>query len=142
MILIACSAQKRTEPMPARDLYIGGMFKHARALAERSGEDYLILSAKLGVVHPDTIIAPYEKSLADMPAAERKVWGQHCALELERLTGARRRKVLLRSLMGARYETPLMDAGLNIQCYLAGQPIGMRLRLMKHAGTIDDLPYR
>lgn len=140
-ILIACSAQKRNETMEARDLYQGGMFKLARALAERSGEDYVILSALYGVILPDQVISPYEMSLAHMPKAERDAWGRKCAERLDQLFGVQRRKIVLKSLMGSRYEKPLRDAGVRLQCYLPGQPIGMRLKLMKHAADIGDLPY-
>jgi len=55
---IACSATKLPHPAPAGELYTGQAFKAAREIAKLQGFAFWILSAKHGLIHPDTISAP------------------------------------------------------------------------------------
>lgn len=68
--VIPCSGQKLDHPAPASRLYVGQMFRHTfeRAvdcarLDEAAGQGparVLILSARYGLITPDTVIEPYE----------------------------------------------------------------------------------
>lgn len=59
-IVIPCGKDKQAVPAPARNLYVGSSFRLARAAAMSTGLPWFILSAKYGLLHPDTVIAPYE----------------------------------------------------------------------------------
>ncbi len=63
--LVGCGAAKRPEPAPARDLYTGGLFAKASAYAEATCDRWYVLSAKHGLVHPDTVLEPYDMRLGD-----------------------------------------------------------------------------
>lgn len=63
VVVIPCSGLKLSYPAPARDLYTGTIFCKALALADRCDADLYIFSAKYGLIHPDTVIAPYELAL-------------------------------------------------------------------------------
>ena len=58
----------------AKDLYISDWFRKARACVESTGCPWAILSAEYGLLHPDEVIRPYEKTLNAMPVAERRSW--------------------------------------------------------------------
>jgi hypothetical protein len=74
IVLVACSGQKLDHAAPAKDLYVSDLFKKARAYAEKFGCAWYILSAKHGVVSPDTVIEPYDETLNTKSAAELKDW--------------------------------------------------------------------
>jgi hypothetical protein len=82
--LLACSRTKADRPAPARELYVSPLFRAARAYAERcygSGQ-WLILSAKYGLVEPDRVLAPYDLGLRQLTPLQRVAWGDRVATEL------------------------------------------------------------
>jgi hypothetical protein len=72
--LVACSRLKADRPLPARELYVSPLFRAARAYAERryGSECWLILSAKHGLVDPETVLAPYDVTLRQLSAANAR----------------------------------------------------------------------
>ena len=61
-VVIPCGGAKLDQPAPARDLYIGSMFRDqlATALTMTTPEQIRILSAKHGLIALDEIVAPYD----------------------------------------------------------------------------------
>ena len=64
VVLIGCGKTKLPHPAQARDLYIGPLFKARRRHAESTRRLWFIVSAKFGLVAPETIIEPYDVCLA------------------------------------------------------------------------------
>ena len=81
--IIACSKEKRQHEAPARDLYISRNFKLRKKLAEAYADQWFVLSAKCGLLDPDSVIAPYNKNLADLGKHERKQWLNNVKQKLE-----------------------------------------------------------
>ena len=54
--LVACVSRKTPRPLPAQDLYVSDWFRKASAYARRVADEWYILSAKHGLVSPDTVI--------------------------------------------------------------------------------------
>jgi len=81
--LVACVKGKLPRPAPARDLYISPWFRKARQYVELSGAPWFILSDEHGLVHPDTELAPYEKDIKGMPAADRRAWAGRVQEQME-----------------------------------------------------------
>lgn len=75
VFLVACVAAKQDRAVPARDLYTSPWFQKARAYIERQGGQWFILSAKHGLIAPDTVIEPYDEALTQMRAGGRRLWG-------------------------------------------------------------------
>ena len=75
-MLIGCVKSKRNDTRAARDLYDSRLWRWRRTYAERSRIRWYILSAKHGLLAPDTMIAPYDMALADLPAAKRRAWSR------------------------------------------------------------------
>ncbi len=128
LYLISCVSGKLSTPAPAKDLYTSDWFRKARAYVERKDQPWFILSAKHGLVHPDTVIARYEKTLNFMPVAERRAWARMVLAEVEpHLAGVG--SVVF--LAGQRYreflEPALCDRGIAVIVPMAGLRIGEQL---------------
>ena len=75
--LVGCVKSKGSVPAPARDLYTSALFRGRRAYVERSCQTWFILSAEHGLVDPDRVLAPYERSVTVMSRAEWREWSQN-----------------------------------------------------------------
>lgn len=107
LCLVSCVAKKLPDLAPAKDLYQSDWFRKARRFVEARGWPWFILSAKYGLVVPKQVIAPYEKTLNNMPVAERRDWAEGCLDTLEpHLTGVK--SVVF--LAGKRYREFLAPA--------------------------------
>lgn len=83
VFLVSCTKSKRAGTMRAKDLYMASdWFAKARAYVEAHGAEWYILSAEHGLTHPDQVIRPYETTLLNMSAAERKEWAQDVWAEM------------------------------------------------------------
>lgn len=65
LVVVPCGARKLDAPAPAAELYTGPLFRSAWAAAGRLGHRTVILSARHGLVSPDTVLEPYERRLGD-----------------------------------------------------------------------------
>jgi hypothetical protein len=74
--LISCGKRKLDRPAPARDLYTGRLFQLARQFAERHCERWYILSAKHGLVSPETVLEPYDLCLNDLSVRDVRAWAK------------------------------------------------------------------
>ena len=74
VFLVSCVSEKRAAPSPAKELYISDWFRKARQCVEKSGAPWFILSAQHGLVSPEAVIEPYEKTLNTMGLSERRAW--------------------------------------------------------------------
>lgn len=72
--LIGCGSAKLSTPAKAKDLYCGPIFKITRLCAERISNSWFIISAKYGVISPNTIIMPYDYQLSQMSTEARLRW--------------------------------------------------------------------
>lgn len=132
LYLVSCVSRKGNAPAQAKDLYQSDWFCKARAWVEQTGQPWFILSAKYGLVHPETVISPYEKTLNKMAAAERRAWAAATIKQLEpHLDGVE--SVIF--LAGQRYrehlESPLQSRGIVVSTPLARLGIGRQLAWLK-----------
>ena len=76
IILISCVKKKQKgNKIPAKDLYISPLFKKAWKYAETLKVDKIyILSAKYGLLSPETLIDDYDVTLLKMTKFERQHW--------------------------------------------------------------------
>lgn len=113
LFLVSCVGQKAPEPCAARDLYRSDWFRKARAYVEGLDVDWRVLSAEHGLVRPDQILAPYDRTLLTMSAPARQVWAEGVVAQLRPLD--LRAGVVF--LAGERYRHPLL---LNWLAWAAG----------------------
>ena len=76
LILVGCVKLKHRRASLARDLYASTAWKYRRSYAESHYCPWYILSAKHGLLDPDTWIEPYDLALATFSASERREWSQ------------------------------------------------------------------
>jgi len=122
IVLISCVSKKLPHKAKARDLYTSPLFRMNLKYAQQfSPQQIFILSAKYGLLQLDEEIEPYDVTLNEMSAPERRRWADkvvsqlqvHCDLEKDHfviLAGKKYRQYLLPHLKS--YEVPL--AGLRI----------------------------
>lgn len=65
LVVIPCGAKKLDHPAHARDLYTGGGFRLSLKAAEALKRNFLILSAKYGLIGPFQTLAPYDLKMGD-----------------------------------------------------------------------------
>jgi len=67
LVITGCTKEKlgydASVKAPAKQMYQGRLFKTVRKYCESMGFDYVIISAKYGLIHPDETIEGYEKVL-------------------------------------------------------------------------------
>ena len=130
--LVACVSKKNSMPMPARDLYISDWFRKASAYATRVADEWYILSAKYGVVPPDTVIEPYDETLNRMPVAARRSWARRVLEDLDRVLQSGDHVVIL---AGVKYRenlvNPIQEMGCNVEIPMQGLGFGEQKSWLK-----------
>lgn len=56
IVLVSCVSEKRAAPSPTCDLYTSDWFTKVARYAGQIADEWFILSAKYGLVHPDKTI--------------------------------------------------------------------------------------
>ena len=130
LCLVSCGAKKLPRSAPAKDLYTSSLFRKTRTLVEAQGWPWFILSAKYGIVAPEQVIEPYEKTLKKkMGVPERRDWADRCfdalgphlagVKSVVFFAGAKYREFLAPALRGRGFEVHVPMAGLRIGEQLA-----------------------
>lgn len=122
--LVACVGQKLPHAARAGHLYQSDWFRKARTYAMMQGGRWFILSALHGLVSPARVIEPYNVTLSDMGAAERRAWGERVNAQLADQIGPRTPVVIL---AGRLYRDPLAGwAGSRSIVPMEGMGIGQQ----------------
>lgn len=127
--LVACVGRKLDHPAAAKDLYKSDWFKKASSYARSVTKAWYILSAEYGLVHPDQVIEPYNKTLNEMSSRERRAWAAGVIPEVGKVVNRGDRIVML---AGARYRElliePLHELGCSVEVPMKGMLIGKQLQ--------------
>lgn len=107
--LVGCVKGKRGVALPARELYTSALFVGRRRYVERTCDRWFVLSAKHGLVDPDTVLEPYEETLKDASESRRRQWSQGVLQDLERRIG-----VLSGAVFEAHAGAAYLDHGLAV----------------------------
>ena len=107
--LVACSKSKRSHYTQMQYLYTGDLFQKSRRYVLQEIRDrrdtWHIISARYGKIAPGWFGHPYDLSINDLSADERRAWAQSLADEL--LSGGRRRTHFV-FLAGKKYREHLI----------------------------------
>jgi len=129
LYLVSCVGQKRDNPSPAKDLYTSSWFRKARAYVESMESRWYILSAEYGLLAPERMVEPYEKTLNTMGIRARRLWAARVFPELQAVGIANSR---LSFLAGQRYREflvpQLQGQGVEVEIPMEGLRIGEQLR--------------
>ncbi|CAN5811295.1 hypothetical protein BH24CHL3_BH24CHL3_01800 [soil metagenome] len=140
LIIVSCGKSKLWDrdpahgPAKAQDAYIGAPFRINRAYAERFGDEWIVLSAKYGFVHPGFQVAgPYEvtfKHEKTGPIKISQLQAQVQQLDLHRFS-------TVVGLGGVEYRRVIGLAFANqpvsLEFPFAGQRLGIMMRSTKRA---------
>src|SRR5581483_7751462 len=75
ILLVGCVKEKQDGRHPARSLYISDLFAKRRAYAERSGQPWFVISARYGLLHPNTPINAYNEKMDKKSLSAQRTWG-------------------------------------------------------------------
>ncbi len=109
--LVQCAKGKADRAVEARDLYQSSYFTVNRRWAEQS-DRWAVLSAHHGLVDPDTVLDPYDRTLKNMDRTERLEWGEGVVNELRERDVAGYDGVVI--LGGKDYTNPLLHFSEDI----------------------------
>lgn len=130
--LVSCVKKKRGSAAPARDLYLSQLFRGLRQYAETHADFWYILSAEYGVLRPEQVVEPYERTLNSMPKRTRLAWAEKVKQQLRDIVPADAEVILL---AGQRYrediEPFLRKRGNSVSVPLQGLQIGKQLQRLK-----------
>ncbi len=121
--LVACSKAKRDHAVPARELYTSPLFRKASAYCERVYGEWYILSAKYGLVHPDTVIEPYDLTLGEATKFERREWAGWVRTQLGERGFEYRHFAIHAGANYARHLLPLLHADWPVKGLGIGQQL-------------------
>ena len=129
--LVSCVKTKLDQPAPARELYTSPLFRGAKAAVEESGYRWFVLSAKHGLVEPDTVLEPYERTLTDATAEQRRAWSERVLEQLRAHLGDLSGRVVEihagRSYSAWGLADGLEAAGVHVELSVEGLTLGERL---------------
>ena len=128
LCLVSCVSVKRPGPARARDLYASPWFQKARSCVEAIGCPWYILSAKYGLLDPNSTIDPYNRTLKTMPVNRRRAWASGVIEDLApRLAGVNSVAFLAGSAYREFLAPELRRRGLTVYVPMEGLGIGRQL---------------
>jgi hypothetical protein len=139
--LIACSGTKLDEAAPARDLYQGDLFRKSLLWSQTRErfDSTFVLSAKHGLLALDKVIEPYNLTLNNMAAADRRAWACGVASDLvAHLASVQADRIRVVALAGRLYVEGLIELlrgtrNVEVERPLMGLGIGQQKAWLKRA---------
>lgn len=131
IVLLSCTKSKLPKPSKAKELYSASpMFKKTLEYGKSLHPDKMyILSAKHFLVPLDKVLAPYDKTLKEMPKDEKEEWGNK-VLEQMKAVGIDIQNDKFIFLTGSEYMKPLEKfiPEQNVIKPMEGRRMGERLQ--------------
>jgi hypothetical protein len=115
--------------MRAENLYCSELFYKSRRYAQANFDEWLILSAKHGLVRPCEFLAPYDCELSTLSRPERRALAEQISRQAPMLFEGG--KAQITSVCGADYDDLLDEAGIRFERETKfALPIGTKLRAL------------
>ena len=134
--LVSCVKTKGKSAAAAKDLYISQLFMGMRRYAEQNADAWFILSAKHGVLRPDEVIAPYERTLKTMRKRDRVAWAERVQRQLLELLPAGAVIVVLAGVPYREKVVPFLEShGFTVEVPMIGLTFGQQLRWLEEANV-------
>jgi diadenosine tetraphosphate (Ap4A) HIT family hydrolase len=134
--LVSCVKSKRPDPAPARDLYTSALFDGFRTYAEANADSWYILSAEHGLLHPDEVVTPYERTLNRMSRPERDRWAEKVRHQLASVVPPEAEVVVLAGQQYREGIVPFLEArGHDVSIPLEGLSFGRQLSRLKELAS-------
>lgn len=131
IVLLSCTKSKLNKPSQAQDLYSASpMFQKTLEYGKSLKPDKMyILSAKHHLVPLTKVLAPYDKTLKEMPKDEKEAWGEKVQSQMKS-AGINPEKDKFIFLTGSEYMKPLLKfiPEKNVEKPMEGRRMGERLQ--------------
>lgn len=131
IVLLSCTKSKLDKPSQAQDLYSASpMFQKTLEYGKSLKPDKMyILSAKHFLVPLTKVLAPYDKTLKEMPKDEKEAWGEKVQSQMKS-AGINVEKDKFIFLTGSEYMKPLLKfiPEQNVEKPMEGRRMGERLQ--------------
>jgi len=146
IVLLSCTKSKLDKPAPAQELYSASpMFQKTLEYGKSLKPDKMfILSAKHHLVPLNKELAPYDKTLKDMPKDEKDAWGEETIKQMKS-SGVSPEKDHFVFLTGSEYMKPLVKyiPEENIEKPMDGRRMGERLKwLNQQIKSLKEAIYK
>lgn len=121
--LLSCTSKKKDYPCAAYEMYSeSARFQKAYQFAKLISDNIFILSPKYGLLPEDKLIEPYDESLHDKNAQERKTWANAVLHELQKVADLQNDEFII--LAGEKYREHLLPHLSHYWLPLKGMSIG------------------
>lgn len=131
VVLLSCTKSKTKHAAPAQELYSASpMFQKTLEYGKSLKPDKMyILSAKHHLVPLTKTLEPYDKTLKEMPKAEKEQWGEETIKQMKS-AGINPEKDQFVFLTGSEYMKPFTQyiPDSNIEKPMEGKRFGERLK--------------
>ena len=131
VVLLSCTKSKTKHAAPAQELYSASpMFQKTLEYGKSLKPDKMyILSAKHHLVPLTKTLEPYDKTLKEMPKAEKEQWGEETIKQMKS-AGINPEKDTFVFLTGSEYMKPFTQyiPDGNIEKPMEGKRFGERLK--------------
>lgn len=131
IVLLSCTKSKLDKPSQAQDLYsVSPTFKKTLEYGKSLKPDKMyILSAKHYLVPLTKVLAPYDKTLKEMPKEEKEAWGEKVLSQMKQV-GINPEKDHFIFLTGTEYMKPLLKyiPENHTEMPMAGKRMGERMQ--------------
>ena len=127
IVLLSCTKSKLDKPSPAQELYSASpMFRKTLEYGKSLDPDKMfILSAKHHLVPMTKMLSPYDKTLKEMSADEKKKWADETIQQMKSLNLENDQFIFL---TGGEYMKPLKEYITHIETPMEGKRMGERLQ--------------
>lgn len=130
IVLISCVGKKKSFKCKAKDLYDSTWFHYGWRYAQSLNPDKIfILSAKHGLVDPETQIGPYQETLNTKGNKEIQEWAAGILKVLDQKTHLNKDKFVI--IAGEKYRRHLVGAICHYEIPMDGLRIGEQLAWLK-----------
>lgn len=128
--LLATARKKASNPSAAIDLYISPLFVKSVQYAQQHYDDFYFFSAKEGLLTRDKYIEPYNVSIKNYSASEKREWAQKVIQDLEHYHKPSQCKIFIHGGWVYRefLQPELEKAGFQFEVPLEGYSIGNQLK--------------
>ncbi|MCF7887664.1 MAG: hypothetical protein K9L76_00140 [Candidatus Omnitrophica bacterium] len=130
IILISCVSKKKPHKAKAKNLYMSTWFKYAFQYALSLKPDKIfILSAKYGLLNPERVIMPYNRTLNNMKSDQIKKWANNVVSMLKEKADLENDNFII--LAGKNYRRYLIPYISNYKIPMKELSIGYQLNFLK-----------
>jgi hypothetical protein len=136
--LVGCGAAKNSGQLPAREKYSSTYSTKKREFAEELTDEWWILSAKYGVVEPNTVIDDYDVSMGDVDVDE---WLPRVRESLREDTPITDSGGQLWVLVGLKYLDAETSSGSSLRGFLDRSDVGVRYPFGETSGIGEQNQY-